>query len=162
MTFKKAVETSTPPLNMAYQLGMQALGDYSKKIKCARKPNETITGSVDLDSTLARLPEFASANRWDYGLGYLPKKGKECAVWIEVHGAKDKEIGTITRKVKWLKTYLPQYAPKLWAMTLDSPDELRYVWISTNSGLSTRHTKNFRQAAQEGILMKPVSVLTLP
>jgi hypothetical protein len=161
MTFKKAVESSAPPLNQAYQPGLQALTTYSTKVRCSRPVNVSITGSVDIDSPMARLPQHASANRWDYGVGYKPVKGNECAVWIEVHGANIDEVGTLARKAKWLKDYLRQHAPELWQMTLKSPLDLRYVWLGTKDVHLNMNSPAYRRAAQEGITLHG-TVLRLP
>ena len=161
MTFKKAVKSADPPLNDAYQSGLQALKKHSKKIICTRPTSKTITGSVDIDSPLARIPQHASKNRWDYGVGYKPVIGKECTVWIEVHGANIDEVGTLARKAKWLKDYLRQHAPDLWQMTLKSPPNLRYVWLGTKDVHLNMNTPAYRRAAQEGITLRGM-VLELP
>ena len=153
MTFKQAVEAADQPLNLAYQPGLQALGQYSKKVSSPRKGGKMFTGSIDLDAALARLKAFASANRWDYGIGYLPVGGRECAVWIEVHGAKDKEVGTLARKARWLKDYLKHHAPDLWALTLASPEHLRFVWLGTKNVQLPKNSPAYRRAAQEGITL---------
>lgn len=156
MTFKNAVEAANPPLNQAYQPGLQALGAFSKKVP----NNKPITGSVDIDSALARMPQHASENRWDYGIGYKPSKA-ECAVWIEVHGANIDEVGTLARKAKWLKNYLRNHAPALWQLTLKSPENLRYVWLGTKSVHLKMNTPAYRRAAMEGITLHG-TVLQLP
>lgn len=161
MTFKKAVDAADPPLNRAYQPGLQALGVYSNKVTSGRQAGRSFTGSVDLDSALARMKEFASANRWDYGVGFKPATGRECAIWIEVHGAKDKETGTLVRKVKWLKDYLKQHAPDLWSMTLASPEQLRFVWLGTKSVHLPKNSPEYRRVSQEGITLHG-TVLNLP
>ena len=161
MTFKKAIEEAKPPLNQAYQSGLQALKAYSNKIRCTRPVNKSITGSVDLDSALAKIKQYASENRWDYGVGYSPLKGSECAVWIEVHGAKDKEVGTLARKARCLKAYLKEHAPMLWRLTLASPENLRFVWLGTKDVHISRHDPAYRRAAMEGITLHG-TVLNLP
>jgi len=161
VTFKKAVEEAKPPLNESYKPGLQALSKYSKKVSSVRKESKTFTGSIDVDSSLARLPEYAGSNRWDYGIGYKPASGSECAVWIEVNGAKDKEVGTLARKAKWLKEYLKQNAPALWKLTLASPETLRFVWLGTKSVHIPRHSPEYKRAAMEGITLHGTE-LTLP
>jgi len=151
VNFKKAVEEASPPINQAYRPGLQAMGTYSKKVKCTRNIGRTVTGSIDLDGALANLPEYAGLNRWDYGIGYNPSNGKECAVWIEVHSANDQEVGALVRKVKQLKGYLKAHAPKLWKLTLSTPENLRYIWLGTKSVNLSRHDPAFRRAMQEGI-----------
>ena len=155
VTFKKAVEAAAPPLNISYQPGLQALGVYSKKVI----QNKSVTGSIDIDKALVRL--HASENRWDYGIGYKLTKAKECAVWVEVHGAKIDEVGTLARKVNWLKDYLKQHAPDLWQLTLKSPENLRYVWLGTKNIHLSMNSPAYRRAAQEGITLHG-TVLTLP
>lgn len=161
MSFKKAVESAKPPLSNAYQTGLRAMGTYSKKISCHRSVGKTITGSIDFDGTLAPLPEYASLNRWDYGIGYNPANGRECAIWVEIHSANDQEVGTLVRKVKQLKEYLKSNAPKLWEMTRNAPETFRYVWIGTKSVSLSRHDPAFRRAMQEGI-SPPKRELVLP
>jgi len=161
VTFKQAVEASNPPLKQAYKPGLQALGAYSKKVQCTRQASKTLSGSVDIDSALARLPEYGSVNRWDYGIGYNPPTGKECVVWIEVHGAKDKEVGTLARKAKQLKSYLKQNARELWEMTLKSPENLRFVWVGTKSVHIPKNSPEYKRAAMEGITLVG-TVLNLP
>ncbi|MDT8440136.1 MAG: hypothetical protein RQ723_00570 [Desulfuromonadales bacterium] len=153
MTFKQAVEAADPPVNGVFQPGLQALGQYSRKVTSPRKGGKMFTGSIDLDGALAKLRKFATANRWDYGIGYLPVKGRECAVWVEVHGAKDKEVGTLARKAKWLKDYLRQHAPDLWTLTLASPEHLRFVWLGTKNVQLPKNSPAYRRAAQEGITL---------
>lgn len=161
MTFEKAVSLAKPPLNQAYQAGLQALGDYSKKIQCTREPRKTLTGSVDLDSATARIPQYAGMNRWDYGIGYKHANGSESAIWIEVHGAKDKEVGTLARKAQWLKEYLKANAPELWKLTLASPSELRFVWLGTKSVHLNPNSPAYKRARAEGISLRG-TMLSLP
>lgn len=153
MTFNKAVAAAEPPLPQAYRPGLQALKHHAAKVHCSRPSNTSITGSIDLDHALAKIKEYACDNRWDYGIGYQPAKGKECAVWIEVHGAKDKEVGTMARKAHWLKEYLKEHAPALWSLTLASPEGLRFVWLGTKDVHLSKHDPAFRRAAMEGIVL---------
>ena len=65
MTFRKAVKAAQPPVNGAYRAGIRALeGRHRKHVTCgdARR----LTGSIDLDRTLAREPGYANAPRWDF------------------------------------------------------------------------------------------------
>lgn len=161
MTFKKAVESAAFPLNRSYQPGLQALQKYSKKIQCDRPIKETISGSVDIDSSLMGIAQHASANRWDYGVGYKVSKNKECAVWIEVHGAVIDEVGKLIRKVTWLKEYLKVSAPDLWRLTVASPNELRFVWLGTKDVHISKNSPDYRRIMQAGITLHG-TVLTLP
>ena len=162
MKFKKAVESATPPLNLAYKPGLQALMKaHSRKVCCDRAVNNTITGSIDIDAALAKSAQYASENRIDYGIGYKPEKGNECAVWVEVHSANDQEVGTLVRKVQRLKEYLKANAQDLWNLTILSPVELRYVWLGTKNVHLSKNDPAFRRAMQEGIT-PPRRMLRLP
>ena len=162
MKFKKAVESAMPPLDQAYQPGLQGLKkSHARKISCDRPVNEAITGSIDIDSALAKTAHYASENRMDYGIGYKPAKGNECAVWVEVHSANDQEVGTVVRKVQRLKEYLKANAQELWDLTLQSPVELRYVWLGTKNVHLSKNDPAFKRAMQEGIT-PPRRMLRLP
>jgi len=154
MTFKKAVESAEPPLNTACQPGLQALSrKHAAKIQCTRDAGATITGSIDIDSALKSAQFHASANRWDYGVGYKQTRSSESAIWVEVHGAVSDEVGTLVRKVTWLKNYLKQYAPELWQLTTNSPDNLRFVWLGTKSVHLSKNSPDYRRMAQAGITL---------
>ena len=154
MTFKKAVESATPPLNTAYQPGLQALSrKHSGKIQCTRETGATISGSIDIDAALKSTQPHASANRWDYGVGYRQTRSGESAIWVEVHGAVSDEVGTLVRKVTWLKNYLKQSAPALWQLTLKSPDTLRFVWLGTKSVHLPKNSPAYKRLNQAGITL---------
>lgn len=141
-------------MDKAYRPGLQALGAYSKKIRLADP--KIVTGSVDIDSTLAKT--YAASNRWDYGIGLKRSRGKECAVWVEIHGAVVDEVGTLVRKVTWLKDYLKAYAPELWTLTLATPEAVRFVWLGTKDVHLSKNSPGFRRAAQAGIALHGTSV----
>ena len=131
MNFKTAVEAAPHPVSGAYHPGKQALENRHRNLVDCDEPTR-LTGSIDLDSTLKQEPGYASAHRWDYGLGYRPKRGPEQAVWVEVHSAKTDEVGRVLAKLKWLRTWLNSEGRQLGKLTRRADDRIRFVWIASN------------------------------
>lgn len=102
MNFKTAVEAAPPPVNDAYRRGLQALESRHRNLVTCENTHR-LTGSIFLDSALARDPERANQPRWDYGPGYQPENGTEQAVWVEVHTATTREVTAVLNKLQWLK-----------------------------------------------------------
>lgn len=150
MKFKKAVEAASPPVDAAYRSGIQALaGSHRKQVIC--NDPRRLTGSIDLDSALKKLPEHANANRWDYGIGYKPENGPEQVVWVEVHTATEGEVSKILKKLQWLRDWLNGEAEQLNQMTqLTSPD-LRFVWIASSNVAIPGNSRKIRVLNQNGI-----------
>ena len=132
MTFREAVEDTPPPVNGAYRAGIQALERRHRgHVTC--EDSRRLTGSIDLDKALEREPGYANAPRWDYGVGYKPRNGREQAVWVEVHSATTKEVSAVLRKLQWLRDWLNGNAEQLMRMTNASAKGCRYVWIASAS-----------------------------
>lgn len=56
------------PVNQAYRPGKQALEKRHRSlVTCS--DTQRLTGSIDLDATLAQEPDYANQPRWDYGIG---------------------------------------------------------------------------------------------
>ena len=153
MTFKKAVEAAPHPVNRAYCQGKQALENRHRRlVTCA--DSRRLTGSIFLDAALAQEPGYADKPRWDYGLGYKPKNGKngrECAVWVEVHSANTKEVSAVLRKLRWLWDWLNSEAEQLKKMTIFAKDNIRFVWIASDGVKILKHSPQARQLSQSGI-----------
>lgn len=145
MKFQTAVEAAPAPLNEAYRVGKRALkNEHKPKVECARQNG--ITGSMDLDGTLARTQEYRSDSRWDYGIGYNPPSGPEYAVWIEVHPASTSNVGEVLAKHKWLKEFLRSNANELLKLTDKCTSTRPFIWLATRSG--THINSNSPQARQ--------------
>ena len=120
-----------------------------------------MTGSIDLDSALAKQPDHANAARWDYGLGYRPAGGREQAVWVEVHSATTREVGAVLKKLQWLKDWLNDGAGRLKRMTDHADPNIRFVWIASAGVKISQNSRQARLLSQNA-LQKPKKQLSLP
>ena len=159
MTFRQGVESAPPPVNSAYRTGKQALENrHRSKVTCADP--QRLTGSIYLDSALARQPGYANAPRWDYGLGYRPRNGQEQTVWVEVHPAKTDEVSSVLRKRQWLRDWLNANATLLKQLTDRAAEDIRFVWIASSGVKIPKNSQQFRQLSRSGVRLK--SRLALP
>ena len=160
MTFKKAVEAARDPVNRVYRRGKQALENRHRgQVTC--NDSQRLTGSIDLDSALAQVPGYTNKPRWDYGLGYRPEKGRECAVWVEVHSATTREVSAVLKKLQWLRDWLNREAEQLRQMTFFTKDDFRFVWIASSGIKIPKTSPQFRRLNQSGI-SSPRKHLSLP
>ena len=137
-------------------------GEKAQEVRDLQDP-QRLTGSINLDSALARQPDYANAVRWDYGLGYRPAaERREQAVWIEVHSATTKEVDRVLRKLQWLQDWLNAGAGCLKRMTDRADADIRFVWIA--SGDRVDIPKNSPQARRlsQSALQGPWKKLRLP
>lgn len=147
MTFRQAVE-ATSDITKGFKAGLTAMGTHSRKISVTI--TQLIDGSVDIDScTTQRYP---NANRWDYAFSY---KGE--VYFIEVHSANTREVGTVLKKLKWLKEWLIQQAPEINKMKVKS--QPAFYWIQSNNCNIPASTPQYRSAVSAGL--KPIAKLTL-
>lgn len=150
MTFKEAVEAAPSPVNSAYCQGKQALENKHRRlVTCA--DSRRLTGSIFLDSALAQESGYANKPRWDYGLGYKPKNGRERAIWVEVHSATTKQVSAVLNKLQWLRDWLNSEAEQLKKMTFLAKDDIRFVWIASSSVKILKHSPQARRLSQSGI-----------
>lgn len=143
--FKVAVE-ATPELNGCYHPGLQAFGAYSNKIEL--HDNRECNGSVEIDECVRLI--YPNANRWDYVFAY-----KSTAYFVEVHSAESNEVSVVLAKLQWLKDWLNTKAPEIAKIKAKQP----YFWIQSSRFSIPKTTRQYRVAAQNGIL--PISKLTL-
>ena len=143
--FKDAV-AATPEIKDGYQTGLQAFGTYSNKI--VLHDNRECNGSVEIDECVKRI--YPNANRWDYVFAY-----KSIAYFVEVHSAESNEVSVVLSKLQWLKDWLKTQAPELAKLKAKQP----YFWIQSSRFNIPKTTRQYRLAAQNGIL--PISKLTL-
>lgn len=142
MTFPKAV-SQAPQLAGAYQRGLRALKARDKLCVSVNSPRK-LTGSVDIDSTLASVDPHG--HRWDYGVGIsqVPNRS-DLVVWIEIHPAKNSEISVVLDKLAWLREWLHNNAPDLEAMPC------KHVWVSSGSTSITQGSQLARSLATKGL-----------
>lgn len=159
MSFKKAVLAEPPPVNGAYRTGKQALENRHRGLVTCEDPRR-LTGSIHLDSVLARQPGYADAARWDYGLGYRPAAEKREQV-VEVHSATTKEVAAVLRKLRWLQDWLNAGAGHLKRMTDRTNSDIRFVWIASAGVNIPQNSRQARQLSQSAI-QRPRRQLSLP
>ncbi|MDX2044471.1 MAG: hypothetical protein SF097_24895 [Acidobacteriota bacterium] len=142
MNFEQAVR-KCPAIANAFQPGLRALRPMDKShITCA-KPRR-LSGSVDLDSALSS--EQPNANRWDYGVGVRCQQTDDKVIWIEVHPASSTgEIKSMLAKLNWLKEWLAENTPELFALSGD------YVWVATGAVSFPASSPHRRQLAAAGL-----------
>lgn len=158
--FASAVRAAPTPVASALLAGKQALlKEHRAKVTCADEARWT--GSVEIDEALKRAPEHASANRWDYGLGYESPAGEESARWVEVHSAYTSEVSTIINKLRWLKAYLQASCPDLWRLTQAAPAAQRFVWVASGKYAILPNSPQLRALRTAG-LEPPAPRLVLP
>ena len=151
MTFSKAVKAAPPPVNGAYRLGKQAMENRHRGLVTCADPGR-LRGSIDLDAALRQ--HRPNDNRWDYGLGHKPEKGREQAIWVEVHSATTSEVSTVLKKLQWLKDWLNGEAEDLKRLTDRSDKDIRYVWIASKGDKINRSSRQYRQLKQGGLDVK--------
>lgn len=145
MRFKDAVE-NTPGLEQAYHPGLQALSRTDKTRHVSCKDTRILTGSINLDSTLAN--SLPNDSRWDYGVGVKPSGQHEKIVWIEVHPASSHHVDGVLAKLAWLKTWLQTDAPQLKALSSSPRD---FVWIASRGVALPRTSPQSRKLALHGL-----------
>ncbi len=151
MTFKEAVEAAPPPVNGKYRPGKQALENRYRDLVTCDDPRR-LTGSIDLDSALKR--QRPNDRRWDYGLGYKPARGREQAIWVEVHSAKTSEVSAVIGKLRWLKDWLNGEAVQLRQLTERAGGDIRYVWIASGKNKIPPNSPQARRLNQRGLPLK--------
>ncbi len=145
-SFKEAVE-ATPEVANGYKNGLRALGGNSAKI--AVSDSRKINGSLDIDKNTALF--YPTENRWDYALDYDGK-----VYYVEVHPASTSEVSSVLKKMKWLKQWLKKSATKIDNLPKGNPS---YNWIQSGKGALLPSSKEYKQAATNGIIPKPKLVI---
>ncbi|WP_434687102.1 hypothetical protein [Pseudanabaena minima] len=138
MSFKEAI-SATPLLKDAYRNGLQALGNYSNKVR----PSDTkkCEGSVDIDTAVKDI--YRNASRWDYAIGY-----DGTTYFIEVHSADTSEVTSVLKKFSWLKEFLVTDAPEL-----NQQPKKRFYWISSGGNNILKGSPQARKLASSGITL---------
>ncbi len=154
MTFQQAVQQAPPPVNTAYQPGLQALS-RSCRAKLTYKDSQKLTGSINLDKALAGI--YPNDPRWDYGLGVADPSGCEQALWIEVHPATTREVQIVLQKLQWLKQWLQNDGMALGKLRGSSA----FYWLTTDGVHIQRGSPQARRLSQSGII-EPRTRLRLP
>ena len=160
MSSREAVGAAAPPADDAWREGKQALaGAHRGRVDCADP--RRLTGSLDLDSALAREPRHADAPRRDYGIGYRPRRGDERAVRVEVHPASTSNVAEVLAKLGWLRRWLSDEAPDLEAMTGTAGAPKPFVRVAVDGVRIQRGSPQARRLSAAGLDM-PRQRLSLP
>ena len=160
MSFEEAVRAAPAPVEGAYRSGKRALaGTYRSRVTCSEP--RRLTGSIDLDSALSGEPGYANAPRWDYGIGYKPRRSPERAIWVEVHPASTSNVGEVISKLNWLRTWLRENTPQLASLTIADGPIRPFVWMATAAVHIPRNSPQARRLNTAGLDM-PRRILRLP
>jgi len=146
---------ATPNLSGKWEKGLQALRPEDKAhIKAA--DTRAISGSLDLDSALKRIPQHAQANRWDFAIGYRhTDRTGECLYWVELHTANNREVDVVLSKLRWLRRWLEADGKALNSFEKD------FVWVSSGATHFTLNAPQ-RRAFAELALRQTGGVLHIP
>ena len=144
MTLKQAVN-ATPHLAGKWENGLQALrAEDRPHIKAA--DTRAITGSVDVDTALMRIPKHAQANRWDFAIGYKHADRKvECVYWVELHTASTSQVDVVIEKLRWLVRWLNGEGKALDGFERD------FVWVSSGDTHYSLNSSQRRTIADLGL-----------
>lgn len=155
MRFKAAVE-SIPALSTAWKPGLQALRPEDKP---HIKPQSTtkLSGSVDIDTAYQQAPAHASANRWDFAIGYQhTNRVDEVIYWVETHTGSDAEIKTMLKKLAWLKAWLRSEGRPLTAFKGE------YFWAPSGATSFSKGAKQVKALASLGLLYAGSKGVVIP
>lgn len=148
VSFKEAV-VATKDIANCYQVGLRALGKYSKKIRF--KDPQKCCGSINIDECITK--KYPQDNRWDYAICYDSE-----VFFVEIHSANTSEVSTVLRKLQWLRDWLVGEAPEVYQLRAKS--KTPFYWIQSKGNHILSNSRQARQVAISGL--KLVSVLQLP
>ena len=156
MTAEQAVN-ATPHLNGKWNKGLQALRAIDKP-HIRTSDTRAITGSLDLDEALMRLPEHSQVNRWDFAIGYKHEdRDAECLYWVELHTANASQVNVVLKKLRWLLRWLSGNGKALDKQNF----ERDFVWVSSGSTHYSLNSSQQRAFADLG-LRQTGGRLTIP
>lgn len=140
--FLQAVQ-GTPSLASAYRPGLQALAPADReRVRCKRA--RQLRGSVYVDEALRSTKPNDS--RWDYAIGYRPKRSEEQIIWVEVHDAKsDSSLKEVESKLDWLIEWLETDAVPM------NYQPRRIVWVATGASSFSANAPQLRKLCDRGL-----------
>ncbi|MDR0891600.1 MAG: hypothetical protein LBN24_03205 [Mediterranea sp.] len=136
--FQKAIQ-ATPEVAGNCKPGLQALGNYSSKVKVG--DSKQLGGSIDIDQSTKSL--YPESSRWDYAFDYA-----ESTYFVEVHAADTSEVTTVLNKLAWLKSWLKAKAPEIAKLRAERHP---YIWIASGSVKILPSSKESKRLAQSGL-----------
>ena len=147
-SFKQAVK-ATPDVQNCYSPGKQAI-TTNERAKVELTDPRKCGGSLFIDQCLINQNKYPNDNRLDYAIDYSGK-----VYFAEVHTASTGEVGTVLRKLQWLKDWLVQKAPEINILRADAP----FYWIQSNGYHIAPNSPQERLVRQNGL--RPVPKLLL-
>ncbi len=134
----------TPDVADCWKPGLQAFGEYSRKIELSDQ--NSCEGSVEIDKCTSDKKLYPDENRWDYVLGY-----QQQAYFVEVHSANTGEVNTVLKKLQWLKDWLNQHAPEINKLKAREP----YYWVQSGKFAILKNSPQIRRVNQKGLMPVP-------
>lgn len=131
----------TPDVKGYFRKGLSAVKG-SEREKFVFPDTRRLTGSIDIDSATKEI--YPEDNRWDYAVEYADE-----TFFIEVHPCSTSDVGTVIKKVRWLKSWLKTKAPDI--DILKPKDKPAYHWIATGGVAITKGSKYERMLALNNI-----------
>ena len=160
MSFKKAVLAEPPPVNGAYRTGKQALENRHRGLVTCEDPRR-LTGSIHLDSVLARQPGYADAAPFGITVSAIGRRRKSGNKWSRSIRRRRRKVAAVLRKLRWLQDWLNAGAGHLKRMTDRTNSDIRFVWIASAGVNIPQNSRQARQLSQSAI-QRPRRQLSLP
>lgn len=137
--FQVAVE-NTEDVKNGFCGGLKGI-KKSDRCKVDTAHPEKLQGSLDIDSQVK--PLYPEAPRWDYALSYDDK-----LYFFEVHPANTSEVDKVIKKVKWLKQWLKDKAPKIAKLPRGAHP---YTWVQSGGYAILPAAKEQKKLSVAGI-----------
>lgn len=147
-TFKQAVEI-TGDVKLCFKEGKQAILPNERN-KIELTDSRKCGGSLFIDQCLISQKKYPNANRWDYAIDYDGQ-----VYFFEVHTASSSEVGTVIKKLEWLKDWLNTNAPEINSLKAKAP----FYWVQSNGYHILPNSSYEKAANQKGI--RPIAKLVL-
>lgn len=151
---KKAKKAEAVHANCAFQVAVENTVDvkngFCEGIKAIKKSDRSkvhaddtkkIQGSLDIDTQVRTL--YPEEPRWDYALSYDDK-----LYFFEVHPANTSEVERVVNKVKWLKQWLKDKAPKIAKLPRGAHP---YTWVQSGGYAILPAAKEQKKLSVAGI-----------
>ena len=161
---KPTLQSMGDPYASSAKAGLRGLRRVDRHAVEPHDPRR-LTGSIDLEACLGRVPGYGGTAQWDYGVGFLaPDGATRCAAWLEVHNATPGDVRTMVAKLNTLRRWLATDGRALLALTSAGGQWLGgspFRWIAVGPTSVSGGSRSFRAAANAG-LAPPQRCLQLP
>lgn len=137
--FQVAIE-NTEEVKNGFCVGKQAIKSIDRS-KVVAANNNKLQGSLDIDNQVKVL--YPDEPRWDYALSYDDK-----IYFFEVHPAETSEVDRVVNKVRWLKHWLKNKAPRINNLP---KAEHPFVWVQSGRFAILPASKRGKKLSVSGI-----------